>query len=183
MNTSIYYTRKDMIDYVDPMINVQNKSSVDQVNAKALESLQLTFMQDVQDPSMPEISKRYLKRKMKRLIGWLSRHELDIIYPPSVEEMQAKQDILLLNRNIPVKIRSMDENHIDYIIIYQMALPTPATQAAIEMRKKAYIQSWQAMMAQQMAQQAMMWGNGWLVNAAQNQMLSQSQNQIPSNQW
>lgn len=69
MNTSIYYTRKDMIDYVDPMINVQNKSSVDQVNAKALESLQLTFMQDVQDPSMPEISKRYLKRKMKRLIG------------------------------------------------------------------------------------------------------------------
>jgi len=71
----------------------------------------------------------------------LSRHELDIIYPPSVEEMQAKQDILLLNRNIPVKIRSMDENHIDYIVIYQMALPTPATVAAIEMRKKAYIAS------------------------------------------
>jgi len=69
MNTSIYYTRKDMIDYVDPMINVMNKSSIDQINAKALESLQLTFMQDVQDPSMPEISKRYLKRKMKRLIG------------------------------------------------------------------------------------------------------------------
>jgi hypothetical protein len=183
MNTSIYYTRKDMIDYVDPMINVQNKSTVDQVNAKALENLQLTFMQDVQDASMPEISKRYLKRKMKRLIGWLSRHELDIIYPPSVEEMQAKQDILLLNRNIPVKIRSMDENHIDYIIMYQMALRTPATNSAIEMRKKAYIQSWQAMMAQQMAQQAMMWGNGWLINSAQNQMLSQSQNQIPTNQW
>ena len=118
-----------MIDYVDPMINVMNKSSIDQVNAKALESLQLTFMQDVQDPAMPQISKRYLQRKMKRLIGGLSRHELDIIYPPSVEEMQAKQDILLLNRNIPVKIRSMDENHIDYIIIYQMALPTPAATA------------------------------------------------------
>lgn len=183
MNTSIYYTRKDMIDYVDPMINVMNKSSIDQINTKALESLQLTFMQDVQDPAMPEISKRYLKRKMKRLIGWLSRHELDIIYPPSVEEMQAKQDILLLNRNIPVKIRSMDENHIDYIIIYQMALPTPATVSAIEMRKKAYIASWQAQQAMLLQQQAMQWGNGGLVNAAQNQMLSQSQNQVPSNQW
>lgn len=183
MNTSIYYTRKDMIDYVDPMINVMNKSSIDQVNAKALESLQLTFMQDVQDPAMPQISKRYLQRKMKRLIGGLSRHELDIIYPPSVEEMQAKQDILLLNRNIPVKIRSMDENHIDYIIIYQMALPTPAATAAIEMRKKAYVQSWQAQQAMLAQQAAMQGGNGWLVNAAQNQMLSQSQNQVPSNQW
>lgn len=177
VNTSMYYTRKDMIDYVDPIISVTNKSIVDANNQRLLDTLQLTIMQDLQNPSIPEISKRYLMRKMKRLAGNMSRHELDIIHPPSVEEMQAKKDLLLLNRNIPVKIRSMQENHIDYIIMYQLWLPTPACIAAIEMRKMAYVQSGQAaQMAQQIANQ---WPNQWMANSAQAQLISKSLDNTP----
>ena len=107
----------------------------------------------------------------------MSRHELDIIHPPSIEEMQAKNDLLLLNRNVPVKIRSMQENHIDYIIMYQLWLPTPACIAAIEMRKMAYIQSGQAaQMNQQIMNQA---PNQWMANSAQAQLISKSLDNAP----
>jgi hypothetical protein len=55
--------------------------------------------------------------------------------------MDAKNHVLLLNRNIPVKVTSMDEDHYTYIVIYNSAIDTPAKFSAIESRKQAYIQS------------------------------------------
>jgi hypothetical protein len=71
----------------------------------------------------------------------------------------------------------MDEDHYTYLTIYQSALNTPATRAAIEMRKMAYIQSWQ-----QARDMAAMWGmaqtgNQWIMNWVTNNMI-QKDNQL-----
>jgi hypothetical protein len=72
----------------------------------------------------------------------------------------------------------MDEDHYTYLTIYQSALNTPATRAAIEMRKMAYIQSWQ-----QARDMAVMWGlpwqagNQWIMNWVTNNMI-QKDNQL-----
>ena len=93
-------------------------------------------------------------------------------------ELDAKEQVILLNNNIPVQIWSMDEDHYTYLTIYQSALNTPATRAAIEMRKMAYIQSWQ----QARDMQLMWWlpwqaGNQWIMNWVTNNMI-QKDNQL-----
>jgi len=176
-STWIYYSRKELFDIVDPRITILNKSVVDGMNVKMVQAFQITYLQDIQDPTIPEISKRYLKRKYKRLLAWMNRHELDIIHPPSPEELKAKRDLLLLNRNLPVKVRNMQESHIDYIIIYSLWLPTPANKASTEMRIKAYIASWQAQQLQQ-AWMQQWWGQWGMVNSMWNQLVANSlQNQ------
>jgi hypothetical protein len=42
------------------------------------------------------------------------------------------------------QIRSMEEDHMTYLVVFQSAIDTPAKMAAIEMRKRAYIESGQS---------------------------------------
>lgn len=94
-------------------------------------------------------------------------------YTPA--ELDAKEQVILLNNNIPVQIWSMDEDHYTYLVIYQSALNTPATRAAIEMRKIAYIESWQQ--ARDMASMWMWWqmaGNQSIMNWVTNNMIQKS---------
>ena len=55
--------------------------------------------------------------------------------------MQAKEDVSFLNRNLPVNIGDMSEDHLTYLTVYQTALDTPATRAAIMARQMAYKES------------------------------------------
>jgi hypothetical protein len=64
---------------------------------------------------------------------------LTVPYTP--DEMDAKQHLLLLNKNIPVKVGDLSEDHYTYIAIYTSALDTKAKALSIEARKKAYIES------------------------------------------
>lgn len=171
-STGIYYTREQLFDIIDPAISISNKSTVESMNAREIQAFQITYLQDIQNPTIPEISKRYLHRKYKRLLANMTRNELDIIHPPSPEEMKAKRDLLLLNRNIPVKVRNMQESHIDYIITYWFGLPTPANRASTEARIKAYIASGQSQQIQQAGMED--WGNKGMANAMSNQLVANS---------
>ena len=108
----------------------------------------------------------------------MSQAEIEQACAYTPAELDAKEQVILLNNNIPVQIWSMDEDHYTYLTIYQSALNTPATRAAIEMRKMAYIQSWQ-----QARDMAIMWwmpwqaGNQWIMNWVTNNMI-QKDNQL-----
>lgn len=61
---------------------------------------------------------------------------------PSLEEMQALQDLELINNNEePAECSDVNEDHWTYINIYQYALNTKAKYDAIEKRRQLYIQS------------------------------------------
>lgn len=147
-------TRKEIIAPQEPNITVINKSDVIAQDMKQKADYMALYPMLMQNPMLPEVSKRFMTRKVLKLSG-LSRQEIEIQVPLTPDEMQAKQDVMFLNRNLPINVQDMNEDHYTYLVIYQSALDTPAKQAAIAARQQAYILSWQSQ------QQSLMWVMQW----------------------
>jgi len=131
-------SRDDIIGPAEPNIEIASKAaSVAQEN-KNKADFNALYPQLIADPSISPISKRFLTRQALRYAGY-SRQQVEATIQLTPEEMQAKQDLMFLNRNLPVSIDNMDEDHYTYIVIYQSALDTPAKTAAITARQQAYI--------------------------------------------
>lgn len=177
------FTRKDIIStaWVDPRIMIERRGMLEKQNAEVASKFLEYYPVYMSDPTTPPVAKRFLKRKAMKLQG-LTLREIEEWCPREPEELDAKQQISLLNYNIPVTIGDMKEDHYTYLVIYQSALLTPATKSAIEMRKQAYIQSWQNMRMQEAQMQAMsqMWGMmamWW--NAIASNGINQNQSRVP----
>ena len=57
--------------------------------------------------------------------------------------MEALQQLEMINRNMPVQVSSLDEDHLTFIVMFQRWFDTDAKTMAIESRKQAYIESGQ----------------------------------------
>ena len=158
------FTRKNIIWGNDPRIQIINKWDLDSQNRADLDKFVQLYAMVMADQTASPAEKRFMKRKYMALI-WMSQSEIEEWCQYTPAELDAKEQVILLNNNIPVKIWSMDEDHYTYLTIYQSALNTPATKAAIEMRKMAYIQSWQ-----QQRDMMSMW-MGWVPWQAWNQSI------------
>lgn len=97
----------------------------------------------MQNPAKSEISRTMAERKLYELND-VTPDEQFIFVNPSWEELDARDKLPLLNNNDPdgVKVSpdELDADQMTYITIFQQALPTPATKAAIEARKQILIQ-------------------------------------------
>lgn len=133
-------TRKEIISPAEPNIKVINKSDAIAQDMKQKADYMALYPMLMQNPMLPEVSKRFMTRKVLKLSG-LSRQEIEIQVPLTTDEMQAKEDVMFLNRNLPINVQDMNEDHYTYLVIYQSALDTPAKQAAIAARQQAYILS------------------------------------------
>lgn len=174
----IILRKKDFVSNLTPYINVSQKSDVDSLNEKNKANFMAIEPMLQQDPNIPTVSKLFAKRKLFKM-NWLTKWEISIMVPQTPEEMDAMQQVELLNKDIPITIWSLDEDHMTYLIIYQRAYNTDAKMLAIEMRKQAYIESWQA--AKQREQSQMMWQWGWVANAAGSQLMSNAISQWSAN--
>lgn len=172
------FSRKDIISkaWVDPRIMIERKGLIDKQNAEVASKFLEYYPIYMSDPMTPPVAKRFLKRKAMKLQG-LTLREIEEWCPREPEELDAKEQVALLNYNIPVQIGDMSEDHYTYLVIYQSALLTPATKSAIAMRKQAYIQSWQNLRMQEAQMNAMsqmwgmmaMWGNAITSNGMNKQ--------------
>lgn len=173
------FTRKNIIWGNDPRIQIINKWDLDSQNRADLDKFVQLYAMIMADQTASPAEKRFMKRKYCALI-WMSQSEIEQACAYTPAELDAKEQVILLNNNIPVQIWSMDEDHYTYLTIYQSALNTPATRAAIEMRKMAYIQSWQQqrdMMAMWIGWMPWQTGNQWIMNWVTNNMI-QKDNQL-----
>lgn len=161
-------TKKDIKLPTTPNIFIDNKSEIDAKHAKQAQQFIALLPMYLQDPTIPEVGKRFMKRKGLRLSN-ISKQEVELMIPLTPDEMQAKEDVMFLNKNLPLKISSMDEDHLTYLIIYQTALNTKATRAAIEGRKIAYMDSGQQNALKQQPESLWQW---WIANAMWSQMMS-----------
>lgn len=107
----------------------------------------------LQDPTMPQVSRKYTQRHMLKLHG-LSREQISVIAPMTPDEMDAHNENLLLARNETVKIE-VGEDHLSHIVIHMTGPNSNAKRAHILAHKMAYIQSGQA----EKDKQLMMQGN------------------------
>lgn len=158
MNTWKVFKRKNLFCWVDPSLEILNKGMMETKRKEEAQSFLNTVWMHLQVPTMPPISKRFLQRKAFRL-QWMETDEIEIAVPYTPEEMDAKIHVLLLNKNIPIEVWSLEEDHYTYMVIYNWAMDTPAKFSAIEARKQAYIQSWQQqqLMQQQSQQTSLSW--------------------------
>lgn len=165
---SIILSKKDFVSSLTPYITVLQKSDVDSLNEKNKANFMAIEPMLQQNPNIPRISKLFATRKLMKM-NWLTKWEISTMVPQTPEEMDAMQQVELLNRDMPVEIWSLDEDHMTYLVIYQRAYNTDAKMMAIEMRKQAYIESGQAQ--KQMEQSQAMW-QWWAANAAGAQLTS-----------
>lgn len=106
----------------------------------------------LQNPQSSKIAKTLAQREALILNG-STQEEARLYITPSIEEEQAKNDIEMINENRTPKIRSLQEDHMTFIVMYHRAVNTPAKYASIEARKQAYIMSGQKALEEAQQQQ------------------------------
>lgn len=96
------------------------------------------------NPNTHKISLNFIRRKILKLQG-MTRAEVQVICPYEPDEMDARNIAKLLSENDmeAAIVRDINEDHMTYLVVFQSAMDTEAKTVAIEMRKKAYIQSGQ----------------------------------------
>jgi len=188
LGTKSINIKKDKFDtMIDPDIVIKSKWDVLVKRRQEAANLMALLPLIQQNPSIPEISKLIYLRTILINNG-ISPEVVEIYVPDTIDEVKAKEEVQLLNENElrePL-IWSLDEDHISYIITYQQALDTNAKWTAIEARREAYKQSWQAQMKNMMVQQQMQWGWDAMSNMAGNQLMSNAisnENTDVVNRW
>lgn len=115
-------------------------------------------------------SKDCLLRDIYVMSG-IDKEKANVYIDLSAEEVQAREDLELINRNeAPKQCENPQEDHRTYVVIYQSAIDTPAKRKAIEDRMRLYMMSWQAANAQQQ-----------MTNLGSSDNLSNTQAQVTSN--
>ena len=164
---NIEFEKEDILGTADPDVKVVSKTELANERAQKIANLTPLLIATMNNPAKPAIARAMAERKLYELND-VTEDEQFVYVPPSWEELDARDKLPLLNWNDPdgVKIapEEMGADHMTYITVFGQALPTPATKAAIEARKRALIMQGINGMNQQPAQE----GTG---QAAQNMML------------
>jgi|1_EtaG_2_1085319.scaffolds.fasta_scaffold19382_2 hypothetical protein len=136
MSRTLTLKREDFITKTDPDIKIMSKAEKDEMDRVQLANYSAYYALIKDDPNKHPATKRYAERKFLRLQG-LDEEEIAVHVPYSATEMDALMQLELLNRNEPVKIQDLQEDHFTYVLYYKQAQDTPAKYAAIEGRKMA----------------------------------------------
>jgi len=92
----VLFKRKDFVSSKDPDISIESRTQMESEQAKQRSTFLAIFPQILQDPTIPEISKVFAKRKAYRLSG-MTRDESMVLAPRSADEMKAWMDVDLIN--------------------------------------------------------------------------------------
>lgn len=123
----------------------------------------------LQDPTRPMVARHYTERHMLKLHG-LTREQINIMIPPTPDEMTAHMENELLGRNEMVKL-NINEDHLSHIAIHIAAPDSNAKKAHIQAHKQAYVQSGQQERDNRLREAAIT-NNRAAANSAQNSMMS-----------
>lgn len=161
--------QKDFTTSNDINIKITSK-----VEAEEERNEKLTRVLPLVNFALSRPGSKYSKDKLLRDIysrSGLDKESVNVYIDMSVEELQAREDLELINRNeMPKQCENPNEDHWTYVVIYQSAIDTPAKRKAIEQRMRLYMMSWQAAKAQEQ-----------MVNLWANDNLSNTQAQVTSN--
>lgn len=120
--------------------------------------------QMLSNPSTPEVSKRYIRRKMLRLTG-LSEDEILVMEPKSPDELKAENDVIALNKGKKIPKPISWQDHLTYIFAYHSANDSIEKWQAIDERIEKYIEEgWDRGVAENVWKEG--WGDNTLGNIA-----------------
>jgi len=137
-------SRKDFITVNDPDIKIGSKIEMEQKRMRDRVAFAAVLPLINADPTKPQVSKRFAERRLLKLYD-LPAEEIAIISPDTPDEMKAKMENELLDKNnlSDVKIE-VGEDHLSHMVIHNQAEKTEANLGHTQAHKMAYFQSGQA---------------------------------------
>lgn len=127
-------TKDQIVATVDPDVTIESESESEAQKTKDRLLLTNYGQLIIQDPT---INKRYLERKLGRLNG-LENDELERLFPPTVDELEAERENDLINEDKLPQIHA-NQNHIVHWEIHSKAAETDAKKAHMEAHFQAML--------------------------------------------
>ena len=120
-------TRENIIAKIDPDIIIESKDTAEFNRRKKFQEFSTFAQIVVQDPTT---NRRYVNRKMGKILG-MKKAEMTLMFPPTIDEINAEVENQQLNENKFVKINPYDDDII-HIEIHNKAADKKAKMAHIE---------------------------------------------------
>lgn len=143
-------TKDNIIARIDPDVKIESTTVSRAKQLEDRQTLTAYFGLALQDPSA---NKRWSLKKLGKVNG-LQRDELDLLFPPTIDEMQAEDENVFLNKDKPVQVLA-EQDHIAHMEVHNKTNATKASKAHIETHKHMMmIQKMQMLKQQQMQEKA-----------------------------
>lgn len=123
--------RDNIISQVDPDVKIESRVISEGKRMRTLQSFTAFAQLAIQNP---ENNRREIEKKLARLNG-LRKEEIDMIFPQTVDELQAEDENVLLNVGKVPPISVMDD-HKAHVSIHSKAVQNAQTMAHIRAHKK-----------------------------------------------
>lgn len=114
-----------------PDIQIESRAVGEARKMRDFQNLQLYFATALQ---LPTSQKRYAMRSLGRFV--LPKDEVDRVFPPTIDEMEAAEENEKLSENDSVPIL-LEQNHIEHMAVHAMATDTKALRNHIDAHKLA----------------------------------------------
>ena len=161
------FTKEDFLTFEDPDVKIDSRKKYEAERARMSTQLEARLAVMEANPNTPRVSLDFMRRKIFKLQG-MTRAEIQVMVPYTPEEMDARNIVKLINDDDMdhLAVKDLEEDHMTYLVVFQSAMDNEAKNVAIELRKKAYIESAKRKPPEEV------WGAG--AGAATNQMLNAS---------
>ena len=127
-------TRENIISTVDPDVKIESKIISEAKRQRQQQGFAQFATFAMADP---DANKRFIQKRMGKLTG-MTKEEIDLSFPPTVDELQAEDENVLLNENKLPKI-SITDDHLTHIDIHSKANQNAETVTHIQAHKKAML--------------------------------------------
>lgn len=124
--------RSNIVANIDPDVKIESKTVNDARNYNMLQQYRGFVQMVAQDPNA---NLRYALKQMGRLSG-LKKDEIDMILPPTVDELIATDENVLLEKNEVVMVKATDDHQM-HLEVHNKLSDTPAKMAHIGAHKRA----------------------------------------------
>jgi hypothetical protein len=109
-------TRENLISTVDPDVKIESKIITEGKRQQKLQGATTYATLAIQDP---DINRRVLLKDLAKLSG-KTKEEISLLFPPTVDELQAEDENILLNNKKTAKV-SVTDDHLTHIDIHSKA--------------------------------------------------------------
>lgn len=124
--------RENIVANVDPDVKIESRILSEAKNYNKLQQFRAYVQMIANDPNA---NLRYAMKKMGKLTG-LKKDEIDMIFPPVIDELIAEDENKRLEKNEIVLVQATDD-HVIHMEIHNKLSDTPAKYAHIEAHKRA----------------------------------------------
>lgn len=124
-------TRENIISTIDPDVKIESKIVTEAKRRNEQASFNAFVGLALQDP---DSNKRFLQKRLAKLNG-MTKEEINLAFPPTVDELQAEDENNLLNNKKLPKI-SVTDDHLTHIDIHSKANQNAWSLAHILAHKK-----------------------------------------------